>query len=185
MKINFGSAHDIINGWINVDALDWNGNTNIIHDMNDIPYPFESEGIDEIRCVECLEHLSFRKTEIVLKEFYRIMKKGASLHIQVPDAGKAMEYYVNGEVCDCIKHKPLNKKDVTANSNCSFCKGKGKINPKRWLFTFTGAGKHEFDFHLAIFTKEILEKRLREAGFNNICIKNDEYGWKLKANVVK
>ena len=59
LKLNFGSARDKIEGFKNVDTMDWNNNTDILHDMSSIPYPFEDNSVSEIRCVECLEHLSF------------------------------------------------------------------------------------------------------------------------------
>ena len=186
MRLNFGSAHDKLGeDWQNVDAMDWQGNTDIIHDMKSFPYPFADNSIDEIRNVECLEHIPFKYTLNVLKEFNRILKPQGKIHIQVPDAGKAMEYYANGQVCMCVKHKVLNEDDAKANPKCPLCKGNAKINPRRWMFTFTGAQKHPYDQHLAIFTRQDLFTLMCNAGFKCIELKNDKYGWKLKVNAIK
>lgn len=180
MKLNFGSAKDRIEGFTNVDALDWEGNTDIIHNMVEFPYPFESESIDEIRTVENLEHLSFKITDIVVCEFSRILKKEGKLNIQVPDAGKAMEYYVNNQVCECVPHKAVDG-EFKADEDCFNCAGKAIINPMRWLFTFTGAQKHPFDAHLNIFTRDLMTELLERHGFTNIKYKDNPYKIKVSA----
>jgi len=185
MKLNFGSARDRVKGFTNVDAMDWKGNTDVIHDMREFPYPFDNNTIEEIRCVENLEHISFRLTQSVLKEFFRILEPKGMVHIQVPDCGKAMEYYVNGQVCECVKHKPLCEEDKVGKPNCPVCEGRGKINPTRWLLSFTGAQKHPFDAHLAIFNKQIMLEKLFNAGFEEIDFVEDKTGWKLKVNAIK
>ena len=185
-KLNFGSAHDVLGlGWKNVDAIDWEGNTDIIWDMKNFPYPFETESADEIRCVECLEHLSWRITEKILGEFYRILKKGGKVHIQVPDCGKAMEYYVKQQVCECVFHKPKSDEEKRGDPDCVKCSGAGRINPTRWLLSFVGAQKHGYDAHLNIFTESILKKNLINAGFSGINFHPDNCGWKLKATAKK
>jgi len=140
----------------------------------------KEQSVDELQMVEVLEHISFRKTHSVLKECYRILKEGGKFHVQVPDCGKAMEYYVNGEICECVPHKA---KEYKSNSKCFICGGKGKIHPDRWLFSFLGAQKHKYDAHLNVFTKERLEKSLKDAGFKNLEWTDDVN--KLKVNCYK
>lgn len=127
---------------------------------------------DEIQMVEVLEHISFKNTISVLKEIRRILKPGGKFHVQVPDCGKAMDYYVNKQICECVPHKGDNQ---IADKDCFFCKGNGMINPTRWLYSFTGAQKHKFDAHLNIFTKDILTENLINAGFSSIKFRDDKF----------
>ena len=113
------------------------------------------------------------------------MKKGGQLYIQVPNAGLVMEYYVKNQICECCAHKPIDFEDAKGKEDCPKCRGRGEINPTRWLYTFTGASKHDFDNHLNIFTKEILEDNLKKANFKDIEVKDDKYGWKLKISCKK
>ena len=54
----------------------------IVHDLDDFPYPFEDETFDEIYAHMVLEHVNdFMKT---MKELYRILKKWWIIDIQVP-----------------------------------------------------------------------------------------------------
>lgn len=185
MKINIGSGRRKIDGYINMDGLDWDGLTDIKHDMTKYPYPFENETVDEILMVEVLEHIPFKETLNVLNECNRILKEGGKLHIQVPDIAEMIFAYWNGQICDCVPHKPKDKKDAMADLNCPKCKGYGRVHPNRWLYSFLGCQKHEFDAHLNIFTPERLKSYLYQAGFNDFDIGKDDYGWKIKANIYK
>ena len=185
LKYNFGSNKKNIEGYINVDALEMEG-VDVVQDLTKVPYAFaRSNSVDEIKAEEFLEHVPFNKAYPMLKEWYRILKPGGILKIQVPDCGKAMEYYVKGQICECCAHKPKSDKDAMANPDCFTCGGNGKINPTRWLLSFTGAQKHPWDYHLNIFTKERLEDLLKSAGFNDIGHEEDKYGWKLKFTCLK
>lgn len=168
-KLNFGSGPKIRDGYINVDGLDWDGSTDILHDFNFFPYPFLNCYADEILMMEFLEHLSFRATYKVLQECYRILKRGGKVKIQVPDIGKMCKYYVERfMICDCVPRKAARYEDYKGDPRCPKCYGKAKINTERWRFAFAGAQKHKYDGHLNHFTKEILEKDLEKVGFKNI-----------------
>lgn len=138
--------------------------------------------IDKIIMDEVLEHISFRKTIQILSELNRILKPGGELNIQVPDCGKAMMAWCEGKVCDCVPHKPKDNK-FEGDINCKICQGKAIMDWERFWFSFTGAGKHEYDFHLAVFTKDSLEKKIKEVGFTNYeFIENPV---KLKVKIIK
>lgn len=192
IKLNLGS-HDKIVGedWVNVDILNL-PNVDILCNLAIVPFQFqiknrkkvenwdflfeeELEGkkefrlpgnfVDEILVEEVLEHLSFRITTVVLKEIYRILKVGGILKVQVPDCGKAMEAWVNKKICKCVPHKPEKDQEFKGKSDCLLCHGNALMDWERWLFSFTGAQKHEYDLHRAIFTKDILESEIRKVGF--------------------
>ena len=54
----------------------------ILHDLNQFPYPFADHQFDEVNCDSILEHLDdfFR----VMAELHRITKAGGLIHINVP-----------------------------------------------------------------------------------------------------
>jgi SAM-dependent methyltransferase len=184
MRLNLGSHNKIVgDDWVNVDILPLD-NVDLIHDLIKFPYPWEDNSVDEILMVEVLEHISFRKTDEVLKECRRILKEGGKFHIQVPDIREMMFAYWNEQICTCIPHKP-GKDYKGALLDCPNCKGYGKVHPNRWLYAFLGAQKHEYDYHCNIFTPERLEECLENAGFNKIDISGDKDGWKIIAKVIK
>lgn len=193
IKLNLGSHNkDIGNDYINVDILEL-GNVDLLCNLNQTPFYFkvkksdkvkdwdflfednlegktsfmlENNCIDEIVMDEVLEHLSFRITERVLNEIFRILKVGGVFKLQVPDCGAAMRAWVEKKICRCVPHKAFVDGEFRAKKDCPQCQGKAIMDWERWLFSFTGAQKHQFDTHLAIFTKDILSEELRKAKFD-------------------
>jgi len=80
-KLNLGAGEDKKEGYINID---WNklANPDILHDLNQIPYPFSDNEFDLIEAFHVLEHLN--KPFKVMKEFHRILKPGGRLIVKVP-----------------------------------------------------------------------------------------------------
>lgn len=200
MKLNIGSHNKRIEGYLNVDVLDLE-NVDIVWDITKIHWDFSDflpknkfgikvgvvmdNSVEEIIMTEVLEHIGWRDTEKVLKEAYRVLEAGGKLHIQVPDIREMMFNYWNGQICDCVPHKPKNKEESMAKLDCPKCNGYGRVNPVRWKMAFLGSQKHPYDTHKNIFTPESLREELEKAGFDKIEIGSDEYGWKIKANAYK
>lgn len=213
IKLNLGSHNKIVgDDYINIDILELE-NVDAICDLSDTPFkltikkstkfgeewdlfedqlsgrtPFEIETgfVDTIKMGEVLEHISFKNTRQVLIELRRILKPGGTLFIQVPDCGSAMRYWVNNQVCECVPHKSVVKDQriaFRANPSCSKCQGKAKINPMRWLYSFTGAQKHEYDTHKAIFSKDMLKYELKAAGFTSYTFM--DHTFKLQVKIVR
>ncbi|MCL5018846.1 MAG: class I SAM-dependent methyltransferase [Candidatus Pacearchaeota archaeon] len=82
-KLNLGCGDDYKEGWINVDFRK-NVKTEVIHDLNKIPYPFKENSIDLVYMRQVLEHVD--RPINVLKELSRICKNGARIKIYVPHA---------------------------------------------------------------------------------------------------
>ncbi len=79
-KLNLGCGNKILKGWVNLDKFPLEG-VDVVYDIEDLPLPFDSEQFDEILCEDILEHVEYID---VLREIYRILKKGGKLHIRVP-----------------------------------------------------------------------------------------------------
>jgi SAM-dependent methyltransferase len=80
--LNLGCGKTRIPDSIGVDRIKIEGFADVIHDLDIIPYPFESNSVDEIHCYHLLEHLHdpLRKME----EIYRILKPGGIIYLRVP-----------------------------------------------------------------------------------------------------
>lgn len=89
VKICLGAGNDPTPGFVNVDMLDLPG-IDVVHNLMDLPYPFEDESATEIRAVDVLEHLdhytSDRRPSVIafIEECHRILKPGGELYIQTP-----------------------------------------------------------------------------------------------------
>lgn len=82
-KLNLGCGKNLMPEYINVDKF---GKPDIVCDLEEFPWPWEDNSIDEIVMFHVLEHLG-ETSEIYLKifmEMYRILKPGALVRIAVP-----------------------------------------------------------------------------------------------------
>lgn len=82
LKINLGCGKTKIPGVIGVDRVKVEGYTDVVHDLDVIPYPFESNSISEIHMYHVLEHLHNPKEK--MEELHRILKPGGKLLLRVP-----------------------------------------------------------------------------------------------------
>lgn len=92
-KLNLGCGTDIRKDYINIDFINGNG-VDIVHNLNQTPYPFEDDYFDEIYASHVLEHLDGDWFKII-KELYRIMKRGGRLLIKVPHFTSATAFIEN------------------------------------------------------------------------------------------
>lgn len=79
MKVDLGGYGKYVKGWTTVNMIDA---CNIRHDLDNFPYPFKANSIEELRCLHTLEHLE--KPLEVMKEIYRICRHNANVIIEVP-----------------------------------------------------------------------------------------------------
>jgi len=80
MKLNLGCGNDIKEGWLNLDVANIPG-VDVIHDLNKLPLPFQSNTFTEVLCQDILEHLDYVD---LLREIHRVMKSDGLLKIRVP-----------------------------------------------------------------------------------------------------
>ena len=84
-KLNLGSGDKKIEGFLNLDKFD-TFKPDIVHDLENFPYPFLENEVDEIKLIHVLEHIG-KDPDIyikILKELYRICINEALIHIIVP-----------------------------------------------------------------------------------------------------
>ena len=56
LRLNLGCGRDLRAGYINVDKSPELG-VDLRHDLEDLPLPFEDATVEEILCIDILEHL--------------------------------------------------------------------------------------------------------------------------------
>lgn len=81
MKLNLGAGTDIKEGFTNVDIVDLEG-IDVVHNLNEFPWPFDDKSIEYIHAQDVLEHVD--EPVAFITECYRILKPGATLWIQTP-----------------------------------------------------------------------------------------------------
>ena len=79
--LDIGCSTHKMPGSIGVD-IDPASQADILHDLNQYPYPFEAASVDVIYAKHIIEHLALPRKFI--HEFYRILKPGGTAYIETP-----------------------------------------------------------------------------------------------------
>lgn len=113
MKLNLGGGKMKLDGWTNVDIRD----ADICADIRALP--IEDNSIDQVLLVHVIEHFTYEDADKVLKEIYRVLKRGKKVTIEAPDILETFNQYSdhvevlsrhvygimpeNGDIGDCHK----------------------------------------------------------------------------------
>jgi predicted SAM-dependent methyltransferase len=117
IKLNLGSGGRPLPGWINIDNFDYEKNDSsrsgaiydIKSDIRDLNVPDAS--VDAILLVHVLEHFVRWEAVKMLAMFFRKLKPGGSLIVEMPDFDKCVEWYLRGRDAPHIK-TPLGVKNM-------------------------------------------------------------------------
>jgi predicted SAM-dependent methyltransferase len=100
---------------------------------------FKTGTVDLIYASHCLEHFGYRQTRLVLAEWFRVLKKGGTLRLSVPDFDKLVHLYTNyGKDPDVI------------------------------LEQLMGGQNNKYNFHYTAFSKVNLTNALLAVGFDAV-----------------
>jgi len=146
-KLNLGCGNEYKIDYINVDIRD-DVLVDLQWDLENFPYPWTDNFIDEIFISHTIEHIPYQKQDKMMREFFRILKSEGKLIIICPDIQYLFEHYVYGD-----------------GSSGEF------EHPHFMLEHFIFGGQdYEHNFHKAGYTPTTMRIRLERAGFKNIKI---------------
>ncbi|MEK7203302.1 MAG: methyltransferase domain-containing protein [Patescibacteria group bacterium] len=80
-KLNLGCGDVKILGFLGVDRVKTLA-TDLVHDLNILPYPFADNSVEEIIADNILEHLE--DVISVMEELYRVCQNGAVVKVSLP-----------------------------------------------------------------------------------------------------
>ncbi len=112
-------------GYINIDKYPTNYTDKIV-DLDKLPLPFEDNSIEEIECLNILEHLLYPVD--TLKDFHRILKKDGIVKIRLSFYNHPRSY----EDLTHLHFTGYNVMDVTINR---YLNDKYKIIDKKILYS--------------------------------------------------
>jgi len=81
VRLNLGSGARPKEGFINVDLAPMPG-VDLVHNLDEMPWPWEENSVDYIQMHQVLEHLADHNA--AMREIHRILKPGATALISVP-----------------------------------------------------------------------------------------------------
>jgi SAM-dependent methyltransferase len=151
MRLNLCCGDDVREGYINIDVRRTKPNVLVLDLEKELLKPFPSNSADEIIAKDCIEHVSWRRVEDLLRDIHRVLKCNGRVYIQVPDL-------------EAIAKK------VILNPNFCFGDLCGWKAISYWVY---GAQDYPENTHKAGFTIPTLKKLLESLGFGVIDIRND------------
>ena len=151
MKLNLGCGDDVREGYINIDVRKTKPNVLVIDLEKELLKAFPDESADEIIAKDFIEHILWRRVEDLLKDIFRVLKRGGRLFIQVPDL-------------EAIARK------VILDPNFKYGDLEGWKAISFWVY---GAQDYEENYHRSGFTIPTLKKLLEGIGFVVEKIEND------------
>lgn len=92
MKLEIGSGFHPTPGFTHLDLNPNAPEVDIVGPA--FPLNLKDGSVSEMRCVDVLEHLSYRDTATALAEWARVIRRGGRLYVQVPDAELIMRWFV-------------------------------------------------------------------------------------------
>lgn len=99
IRLNLGGRSTRIPGFLTVDLEDGSDYQNDVSHL-----PFEDGEVNEIYASHILEHFSHLRTQSVLQEWRRTLKKGSKAYISVPDFDAMVKLYDRNGMTDYIRN---------------------------------------------------------------------------------
>ncbi len=157
MRLEIGSGeHPHPDYEVRVDILALPGVTHVAP-MNRLPFPNAS--FDALRANDVLEHQSWELVEMTLREWARVLKPGAEVYIQVPDARSLCERWVKAE----LSTREANYWLLGGHSDRPAYRGIDPCGVPKWLW----------NAHHALFDPVYLRAHLEATGFVEIRVESD------------
>jgi len=151
MRLNLCCGDDVRDGYINIDVRKTKPNVLIIDLEKELLKPFPNNSADEIIARDCIEHISWRRVEDLLRDIHRVLKCNGRAYIQVPDL-------------EAIAKKVIFNPDFCFGDLCGW---------KAISYFVYGGQDYEYNYHRAGFTIPTLKKMLESIGFIVEKIQND------------
>jgi SAM-dependent methyltransferase len=79
-RLNLGCGRDIREGYLNLDSAPLAG-VDVVHDIEQLPLPFEDASFEEVLCNDVLEHTDYIP---VVADLHRILRPAGRLVVHAP-----------------------------------------------------------------------------------------------------
>lgn len=121
--------------------------------------PLADESVDAVHCSHTIEHLHYHEVPIALAEFYRVLKPGGFVRINVPDLQQIGSVIASGKIEEILY----------------WCGG-GPVAAIDMLYGFRPEVREGNNLmaHKTGFTAPTLKKKLERAGFRDVQTWSDD-----------
>lgn len=152
-KLHIGCGHHLLEGWLNTDYHPVD--TTVMHLDATSTFPFPDNVFECIYSEHMIEHIPYTGGLCMLRECFRVLKKGGKIRISTPDLAFLVRLYGDNSA-------PL-ESDYVRWATSRFVPAASPAFPAFVINNlFYGFG-HQF-----IYDKKTLESALDQAGFSSI-----------------
>lgn len=130
MKLNLGSGHRLLPGYVNVDIVDERATVKPDVQCDIRKLIFEDDSADEILSVHVIEHFYRWEVDALLKEWIRVLKPGGLMVLETPNLETACR-----ELLKNPKEGSLPKSPQTMWVFYGDPKWKDPLMCHKWLYT--------------------------------------------------
>lgn len=155
-RLNLGSGHQQISGWLGVDC-DEAFSPDVLANVEELP--FEDNSIEAIYASHVLEHVEYGSK--ALQEWLRVLEPGGRLWVAVPDIVQVYYLWKHGAGWGEY-NQPID--EVYVNATAFGANVIAKYVPE--MNRIYGRPGHE---HKQIFLFDMLVQRLISAGYDEVC----------------
>jgi predicted SAM-dependent methyltransferase len=162
INLHLGCGGENWRDWINIDNYDYDPKDTSRHGSNyDIKMDIrelevKDSTVDKISLIHTIEHFVRWESVELFKHFFQKLKKGGTLHIEMPDLDKCIEWYLKGESAPQM-NTPL-----------------GRLNMGFTQFYGNQWSEIDFETHRYVWTKSELRHVLETIGYSVLELHNDK-----------
>ena len=162
LKLNLGCGGKYMPGYVNIDKVAWGSrDPDIIADVLNLDM-YADGVVDHIHAYGLLEHVPPWDTVRALREWFRVLRPGGTIHLEVPDLERIFEsWFVRGDLSE----------QLAINYIFGGNKMPNKVYPDQ--------------HHLTGFTLSRLASVMSEAGFADIRRVEGKMHWALAVDAHK
>jgi predicted SAM-dependent methyltransferase len=149
MRLHLGCGKKLWPGWVNVDG---NAPADVIHDLSK-PLPYEDKTAKEIHCIHLFEHFYPHQVDDVLADWFRVLRPGGRLVMEMPDFVKACRNTIEA----------IDKGEIPSDKYCM------------WPLFSNNPDGCQYHDHKWGWTYQTLKPVMEKAGFINVVEDNPQH----------
>jgi len=114
-----GGPHPQMLDFVQFDAIDWHDRTGLTYVLGDARYlPFPEGEFQTVFASNLLEHFPEAETTDVLQEWWRVVKRGGTLELVVPDSmGILRDFFTGVDSWDDCAERLRGSRDYPGNEH--------------------------------------------------------------------
>ncbi len=148
MKLHLGCGKRYIPGFVHVDLADY-PHIDYKNDISDLSM-FEDDSVDLIYCSHALEYYDRQEAPRILTEWHRVLRRGGTLRVAVPDFEALVKVYTQYQDLNMI------------------------LGPLYGRMGIKSTEDEKLIYHKTVYDFKLLKELLESAGFRNI----HRYDWR-------